>query len=62
VTLGIPPTTDVGNPKWGLSAPNRKLARRYVDAYMWFGRPWLYRQADPFLTKRAVQLARTSPY
>ena len=47
VTLGIPPTVDVGDPKWGLSANDRRLAERYVDAYLWFGRPWLYNQAAP---------------
>jgi hypothetical protein len=33
-----------------------------VDAYLWFGRPWLYMQADPFDKPRALQLARTTPY
>ena len=62
VTLGIPPTVDVGDPKWGLSANDRRLAERYVDAYLWFGRPWLYNQAAPFLLDRALELARTTPY
>jgi endoglucanase len=62
VTLGIPPTVDVGDPKWGLSAHDRRLAERYVDAYLWFGRPWLYNQAAPFLLDRALELARTTPY
>jgi hypothetical protein len=62
VTLGIPPTLDVADPAWGLSDRDRARAARYVDAYLWFGRPWLYMQADPFLTKRALQLVRTTPY
>lgn len=62
VKLGISPTTDVANPCWRLSAATNQLARTYVDAYMWFGRPWLYRQAFPFDTNRALQLARTSLY
>jgi endoglucanase len=33
-----------------------------VDGYLWFGRPWLYMQADPFVMTRALQLARTTPY
>ena len=40
VTLGIPPTIDVDSPEWGLPEADRKLADRYVDAYLWFGRPW----------------------
>ena len=62
VTLGIPPTVDVGAPEWGLSSRDRRLAERYVDAYLWFGRPWLYNQAAPFLLSRALDLARTTPY
>jgi len=62
VTLGIPPTVDVADPKWGLSANDRRLAERYVDAYLWFGRPWLYNQAAPFRLDRALELARTTPY
>lgn len=47
-TLGLPPTpvTD------GTS----------VDGYLWFGRPWLYRQSDPFQMGRALAVARTTPY
>jgi len=62
VTLGIPPTVDVANPKWGMKFRDRRLAERYVDAYLWFGRPWLYNQAAPFLLDRALDLARTTPY
>ena len=62
VTLGIPPTIDVDSPQCGLPAADRKLADRYVDAYLWFGRPWLYNQAKPFDLQRALQLTRTTPY
>lgn len=62
VTLGIPPTTDVANPAWGLTEQERRLAARYVDAYLWFGRPWLKNQASPFVMRRALGLARTTPF
>jgi endoglucanase len=62
VTLGIPPTTDVADARWGLSATARRLARREVDAYLWIGRPWLINQSDPFSLSRALQLAATTPF
>jgi endoglucanase len=62
VTLGIPPTADVANAAWGLSATDAANAAAYVDGYLWVGRPWLYMQADPFDLKRALAVARTSPY
>lgn len=62
VALGIPPTVDVANPAWGLSPEDATLAQQYVDAYLWFGRPWLYMQNDPFLRKRALLLAANAPY
>jgi hypothetical protein len=62
VTLGIPPTTDVANAKWHLSALNQLRASRHVDGYLWYGRPWLYMQSDPFSKTRALWLARTTPY
>jgi endoglucanase len=34
VTLGIPPTTDVTNPRWGLSASHRAQAAEHVDGYL----------------------------
>ena len=37
-------------------------AAAYVDGYLWIGRPWLYMQADPFDLKRALAVARTTPY
>ena len=62
VTLGIPPTLDVANPEWGLTHRNNRRARRHVDAYLWFGRPWLYNQADPFDLQRALAITSTTPY
>jgi endoglucanase len=60
VALGIPPTWKVSAPRWGLPAATRALAAAHVDGYVWFGRPWLYRQNEPFVMGRALQLARTS--
>ena len=48
-TLGHPPT-------WRTSDP------AHVDGYLWFGRPWLYRQNSPFTLSRALAVARTTPY
>ena len=62
VTLGIPPTYDVANPAWGLSSTDAANAAAYADGYLWVGRPWLYMQADPFDMKRALAVARTTPY
>jgi endoglucanase len=62
VTLGIPPTADVANPAWGLSTADAADAAAYVDGYLWIGRPWLYMQSDPFDLKRALAVARTTPY
>src|SRR3954464_11149917 len=62
VTLGIRPTYDVANPAWGLSATDAADAAAYVDGYLWVGRPWLYMQSDPFDLKRALAVARTTPY
>ena len=53
VTLGIPPTARPGDPEWGLSEKARSLAAQNVDGFVWFGRPWLYYQADPFVMQRA---------
>ncbi len=36
--------------------------RRYVDAYLWFGRPWLYNQRAPSCSTGPLPLARTTPY
>lgn len=62
VTLGIPPTTRVADPRWGLSPAVASLAARYADAYLWFGRPWLDNQAWPFDRSRALALAASTPF
>jgi endoglucanase len=62
VTLGIPPTTDVASPKWHLDGASRSIAARYVDAYVWVGRPWLDNQAYPFDLGRALALTRGTPF
>jgi endoglucanase len=62
VTLGIPPTTDVANPHWGLSASNRAIAAKDTDAYLWAGRPWVDNGSGSFVYSRALQLAASSPF
>ena len=62
VTLGIPPTVQVADPLWGLSPEIAALARQHVDGFVWFGRPWLHNQADPFVMRRALAMARTTPW
>ena len=42
-------------------ARDRGLAARYVDGYLWYGRPWLDNQADPFDLSRSLALAATTP-
>ena len=61
VALGIPPTTDVGDRRWGLSPPERAIARREADAYLWAGRPWVD-YTGAFAYPRALQLAASSPF
>lgn len=61
-TLGIPPTWRVAASVWRLGTTPSNIARRHVDGYLWFGRPWLVRQASPFSLARTLQVARTTPY
>jgi endoglucanase len=62
-TLGVPPTADVTSDRWNLPADTARLAAKHVDAYLWFGRPWLHHEgSQPFVKKRAVKLVRTTPY
>ena len=61
-TLGVPPTHDVAEARWGLDPGQLAEAADLVDGYLWFGRPWLYRQAAPYRQDRALQVARTTPY
>lgn len=62
VTLGIPPTTDVANPAWGLSATARADAARYVDAYLWISRPWITPVNETFKMSYALDVVKTNPY
>jgi hypothetical protein len=61
-TLGIPPTWQVTSPRWGLSGGDRGIAGRYVDAYLWIGRPWLDNGSYPFDLRRALAMAATTPF
>ncbi|WGL50342.1 glycoside hydrolase family 6 protein [Nocardioides sp. BP30] len=61
-TLGIPPTTDVTDSRLDLTGLQAARAEKYVDGYLWFGRPWLVRQASPFSLERSLQVARTTPF
>jgi endoglucanase len=58
--LGIPPTTDVANPRWGLPRWAARIARRQCDAYMWIARPWLL-NSGPFELDRALRVAASTP-
>jgi endoglucanase len=60
VALGIPPTYDFADPRWGLPRSTVDLANQYVDAFLWIGRPWLFDQNEPFVKSRALTLARVS--
>ena len=60
MALGIPPTYDFADPRWGLPQETVDLANRYADAFLWIGRPWLYDQNEPFVVSRALTLARVS--
>ncbi len=59
--LGIPPTTDVANPRWRLSGADRGIAKAQVDAYMWLGRPWMV-NAGPFSLQYALTLGANGLY
>jgi endoglucanase len=62
VTLGIPPTVDVANPRWGLSVTDRAIATQDADAYLWAGRPWVDNGTGSFVLARALQLAASTPF
>ena len=62
VTLGIPPTTRVADPVWGLTTEERAIGRQYVDGFVWVGRPWLVNQASPFSASRAMTMAMSTPW
>ncbi|GAB3772807.1 hypothetical protein FB382_002779 [Nocardioides ginsengisegetis] len=62
VTLGIPPTAQPGAARYGMPRDVRHLADALVDGFVWFGRPWLHNQADPFVAQRALDMGRTTPW
>ena len=62
VTLGIPPTADVTDPRWRIPARLLPDTARLVDGFLWSGRPWLEHQAKPFSWPRALAVARTAPF
>jgi hypothetical protein len=63
--LGVPPTTDVDNPAWGLPPKLATTAAKYVDAYLWVSRPWLPDQGEggtKFSPAYAEDLLATWPF
>lgn len=62
VSLGVPPTTDVANSRWGLPGPVARAARHRVDAYMWIARPWLADNGRHFSLAKALQIVRSSRF
>jgi hypothetical protein len=62
VALGIPPTTDVTNSRWKLSARVAQAATHWVDAYVWLGHPWKINNGHDFDLQHALDAARTDPY
>ncbi|MDR0884370.1 MAG: Ig-like domain-containing protein [Oscillospiraceae bacterium] len=56
--LGIAPTWQVASADTGLSSELTKIAKQYVDGYLWFGRPWLYQQTSPYSRTKALAAAR----
>lgn len=61
-TLGIPPTFNVADPRWNLPDAVATTAKRWVDAYLWYNRPWLDHNAGAFELSRALPMARTTPF
>lgn len=62
VTLGIPPTSRVGDQRWGLPAEQREQAKKYVDGFLWYGRAWMYMQAHWEGPQRALDMARSTSW
>jgi endoglucanase len=58
---GIPPTTDVANPRWHLSAGDAAIARRDVDGYVWASQPWDV-NGGPFSLRFALNLGANGKY
>lgn len=62
VTLGIPPTWQVTDPRFNLHSDALGPAARFVDAYLWIGKPWLHDQANQFVMSRAINEIKTWPF
>ena len=62
VALGIPPTTDVTAPRWGLPDDAVAIAEDRVDAYVWFARPWLDKTKQKLDLARTLAISAASPY
>ncbi len=58
---GIPPTTDVANPRWHLSASDAAIAKRDVDGYVWASQPWNV-NGGPFNLSFALNLGANGKY
>jgi endoglucanase len=58
---GIPPTTDVTNSRWHLTAGEAVIARSDVDGYVWASQPWNV-NAGPFTLSFALNLGANGEY
>ncbi len=58
---GIPPTTDVANPRWHLTGKDAAIAKRDVDGYVWASQPWDV-NGGPFNLSFALKLAANGKY
>lgn len=47
---------------WALGDRPAPVSDADVDAFMWFGRPWLDHQANPFSMQRALSLGSLAPW
>jgi len=61
-TLGVPPTSRVGDPRWELPAEQRREAMTYADGFLWFSRSWMYMQAEWQGPERALDMARSTSW
>jgi hypothetical protein len=62
VSLGIPPTTDVTNPKWGLPASLDSTLKARCDAFMWISRPWLADNGHDFSVRKTLAIVHSSAF
>ena len=64
MTLGVPPTDNPSryNRVLHLNARQRAAVAQYVDAYVWFGRPWIGGNGSTHTIQRLLGISRTTPY